>query len=785
MIPKDVSILPNGISILVGDCCLMVTFYTPGTVRIVRRPVHLDKPSQPSLSVVSGPEPVAFDIGIHPKTVRISSVALSLRMDRIRGTVVITDARKRRMLAECGSSFIPIDYISGKTFLTSQSFRLEDDEAVYGLGQQQNGKFSQRDVEVTLCQQNKSVCIPMIQSSKGYGVFFDNYSPARYVEKNGRMTFSFSAGDEIDYYFMYGGTTDGVVREIRRLTGQVPMHPLWTLGYWQSRERYTSQEEYLDVLKTYRRLGVPVDGMIQDWRYWSMDNEDWNAMAFGNPAFPNPQKMVDTAHRLHAHTMLSIWPNFGPKTNPYREFLRCKQLFEFTCWPEEPRTRIYNAYDPDARKTYWRYLSKIFDLGFDSWWMDATEPEHHNPQSRRILDTDLACCCTDPVNVDFDEPTPLGPLRKVRNAYSLMSTQGVYEHQRATTDRKRVFILTRSAFAGQQRTGAITWSGDIHASWECFAQQIPAGLSLGLCGIPHWNADIGGFFLNPVFPDALHNAAFHELYVRWMQFGCFTSMMRSHGTHCPREIYYFGNPGEPLFDALLKPIKVRYALLPYLYSTLRRIHAEAASLMRPLVADYPEDPKVRELGSEYCFGQSLLIAPVTRQFYSRGGELDLNKTRTFPVYLPKGADFYDFWTGVIVHGGRTIRRAVPLDTIPVYVKAGTILPIAEPVQYAEQKKWKDLEIRIYPGADGTFTLYEDENDNYNYEKNRFSEIEFCYHDSTSTLTVGARKGTFLGMLRQRRFRIVKVAESRGTGEAQSECADAILDYRGKAMEIVL
>lgn len=746
---------------------MSVQFFTEKLVRIVKRPAGSRVVPAQSLSVVAKPRSVEVSVSETKTLTRFATKALRVSVDRRSGRVNFGRAAGTTLLAEESCRFEPVAYPSGRTFKTVQSFKLAEDEAVWGLGQQQNGKFSQRGSEVELLQSNTRVCIPILQSSRGYGLFIDNMSPGRFDGRGGGMAFAFDDAACFDYYFMPGDTTDEVVRQIRWLTGGTPMLPLWTLGFWQSRERYRSQEEYLQVLQTYRKLKVPVDVMVQDWQYWGEDNALWNSTEFGNTRFPRPEAIFAEAHRLNSHAVISVWPAFGPRTSAYLRFKDAGCLFDFESYPPNSGVRVYDAYSEKGRAIFWDLLSTLFAMGVNGWWLDATEPEIISPKK-----------------ADLDQPTALGPLRRVRNAYPLMTTLGVYEHQRAVTSDKRVVILTRSAFAGQQRTAANTWSGDIVASWENFRAQIPGALSLGLCGIPYWNSDIGGFYLDR-FHDPLHNPEYHELYMRWMQFACFTPMMRSHGTHAPRELHYYGKPGEPLFEALRKPVALRYSLLPCLYSMMRDVHARDASMMRPVAADYPGDPKARDLATEYMFGQSLLVAPVLKPMHCRGGRLDFERSGRYPVYLPEKSRFVDFWTGRAKVGGRAVNAAAPLDTIPLYVKAGSILPIAESVQYASGKPWKTLEIRVYPGANGAFTLYEDEGDGYAYEDGFFSEIDFNYEDTSRTLTISKRRGEFPGILRRRSFRIVVVAPCRGAGGGFTPEPDAIVGYDGCPVVVAL
>ena len=625
-------------------------------------------------------------------------------------------------------------------------------------------------------------------------MFWDNYSPTLFTDNEVETSFRSEVGDCVDYYFMYGKDADGVIAQVRSLTGQAPMFPLWTYGYWQSKERYKSQEEVVDVVRKYRELGIPLDGIIQDWQYWG-HNYLWNAMDFQNPTFNNPQKMMEDVHAMNAHMAISIWSSFGPMTKPYRELDKKGMLFNFTTWPQSgleswppnmeypSGVRVYDAYNPEARDIYWKYLNDgIFKLGMDAWWMDSTEPDHLDWKPE-----------------DMDTKTYLGSFRKVRNAYPLMTVGGVYDHQRAVTSDKRVFILTRSGFLGQQRYGANVWSGDVASTWESFRNQIPAGLNFSLCGMPHWNSDIGGFFAghyNKSWNDdsASKNPLYQELYVRWLQFGTFNPMMRSHGTDVYREIYKFGKKGEPVYDAIEKMIGLRYSLLPYIYSTSWEVSNRQSSFMRALMMDFVDDRKVWDINDEYMFGKSILVAPITHAQYTpeavvkvseeegwnRNGAkktktdaaVDFMETKSTNIYLPAGTLWYDFWTNEKHEGGKEITKETTLDVIPLYVKAGSIIPVGPQVQYATEKPWDHLELKVYAGANGNFILYEDEFDNYNYEKGVYTEIPISWNNTSRKLTIGARKGAYEGMLKNRKF---TVTLQDGTQKN--------VDYNGKAISV--
>ena len=788
----------NGVSIQVNSINVEIQFYGSSIVRVIKSPQGKNFEKE-SMSVVKTPEKVNFNILQSKDELLIKNKSVEVALSLENGKVTFKNTKGDILLVEKenGSSFTDFDDAGVKTYSISQSYLLEQDEAIYGLGILQNGKMSQRNQEVRMVQNNTWDFVTFFQSVKGYGLFWDNYSPTTFKDNAIETSFSSEVGECIDYYFMYGGDADGVIAEMRDLTGQVPMFPLWTYGYWQSKERYKSQNETVGVVKKYRELGVPIDGIIQDWQYWG-NNYLWNSMEFLNEDFPNPKAMINDIHEMNAHIIISIWSSFGPATKQYRELEKIGALYNFNTWPESGLTawppnmeypsgvRVYDAFNPKARDIYWKHLNEgLFNLGIDGWWMDSTEPDHLSFKPE-----------------DMNNQTALGTFRKVRNAYPLVTVGGVYENQRAVNSDKRVFILTRSGFAGQQRYGANVWSGDVFTSWENFRNQIPAGLNFSMCGIPHWNSDIGGFFAgeyNKTWNDgtASKNPMFQELYVRWMQFGAFNPMMRSHGTDLSREIYHFGQKGEPIYDAIESTIRLRYSLLPYIYSTSWEVTDKQSSFMRALVMDFSHDKNVWDIKHQYMFGKSILVAPVIEAQYTPekikddktgdgwtrsdgdGAEkepsVDFTLKKNTMIYLPSGSDWYDFWTNEIFKGGNEISKETSIDIIPLYIKAGSILPIGPEVQYATEKNWDNLELRIYEGADGTFTLYEDENDNYNYEKGIYSTITFSWNDTKRTLTINNREGSFPGMLTDRKFNIVRIGKNQTNYKT--------VNYAGKKMVI--
>jgi alpha-D-xyloside xylohydrolase len=786
-----------GIKAQINSMDVEVQFYGPSTVRVLKSPAGKTF-SKESLSVIKKPQATKFTVNQQGDVVSLKSGRLKVEVNIKSGKIAYSTVAGTPLLSEkeAGATFTDFNDAGSKTYTVSQSFSLDKDEAIYGLGQQQRGKLSLRNTKLNMVQGNTDDYVPFLVSTKGYGLFWDNYSPTVFEDKPESTSFKSDVGDCIDYYFMLGGNIDGSIACMRELTGQAPMFPLWTFGYWQSKERYKSQNELVGVVNKYRELGVPLDGIIQDWQYWG-NNYLWNAMEFLNPEFPNPKKMVEDIHNQNAHLIISIWSSFGPQTKQFREMQPKGMLLNFGTWPQSgldswpPNKEYpsgvepYDAYNPEARDIYWKYLDKgLFSLGIDGWWMDSTEPDH--------LDFKPS---------DFNLKTYLGSFRKVRNAFPLMAVGGVYEHQRATSSDKRVFILTRSAFAGQQRFGANTWSGDVNSSWQSLRNQVPAGLNFSMSAIPYWNTDIGGFFASAYkrgWGEGNKNPSFQELYVRWLQFGAFTPMMRSHGTDIPREIYNFGKKGETIYDAIAKTIHLRYSLLPYIYSAAWDVTNKQSTMMRALVMDF-EDKKVVDMNNEYMFGKSILVAPIVNAQYTPETIVKSNEetgwdkketandtkiqavtfaqAKSTKVYLPEGTAWYDFWTNEKINGGQEITKSTSIDEIPLYIKSGSIIPFGPQVHYATEKKWDNLEIRVYPGADGEFTLYEDENDNYNYEKGAYSTISFKWNNKDKILTIGTRKGLFPGMLTERKFSIAVV----GSGKNMHKT----VTYTGKTMKVKL
>lgn len=699
----------NSVEYSAGDVKVRLTAYSSDILRIEKCSAGENFSQDAGLSVVMRPQKNAL-----LRRVKTDSSLLAytdgLEVEISLGDASVRIMRKGETLVSEGA-YAPL----------SQSFAVAADESLYGLGQHRERPLDVRMEDIVLKNENMEIAIPLVHSAKGYAIFWNNPSITRFAGDREGICFSSEAGTEVDYFVISGADADGVIAGIRELSGQVPMFPLWTYGFHQSKERYVSQDELLDVLGKYRELQVPLDGIVQDWQYWGEDNHNWNALKFENPRFYDPRAMLEEIHERHAHCMISVWPSFGPWTSVYKELEAVGAIMPHSTFPQNGDARNYDPFNARARQIYWDHMrDNLYDLGIDAWWLDATEPEI-GPEAPS----------------DLDWLTSAGPFRKVRNLYPLPTVKGIYESQTAYDPSRRPFILTRSAALGVQRY-AHCWSGDVESSWEVLAYQIPEALNFSLCGLPYWNSDLGGFFSWKNYPEGHDNPAFRELYVRWAQFGVFTGMMRSHGTNTPREIYQFGEPGEVHFEAVRKAIELRYQLLPYIYGTAWKIHSSSATLMRALMMDWPEDGLACKTEDEFLFGPSILVAPVVEPSFVR------------KVYLPEGT-WFDWWTGERIEGGRNITADAPIDRIPLYAKAGAIVPLGPDVQYASEKPWDNLVIKLFRGADGEFVLYEDEGEGNGYLNGKRSIIRFSWNDAESMLTIAGREGNYAGMLEERDF----------------------------------
>ena len=789
----------KSLELTAADMNINVTFYSPEIIRVTKTPLGSNSPKKKSEVVTMSPQSsLSVAESSTASAFRLKSSSLSVTINRHTGLISFATANGKPLLKEKATTFAPRATGSDKgRYTVSMSYQLDKDEAIYGLGTVQDGKLNRRGLSKRVEQSNIEDFQNVIQSVKGWGIYWDNYSCSHFDDNAQGMTFKAEVGDCADYYFMFGKNADGVNACMRQLTGNVPMFPLWTYGFWQCRERYKSSKELLEVVDNYRRLQVPLDGIIQDWQYWG-NNYLWNAMDFLSEQFTDGKQMIDRVHEQNAHIMISIWASFGPQTQQFAKLAEKDLLLPIETWPQSglshiwpPRmeypsgVKVYDAYSPVARQIYWDHLKRLFDYGIDAWWMDSTDPDFFNPRES-----------------DFEYKTSAGSWRSVRNLFPLATVKGIYANQRKESADKRVFIMTRSAFAGQQHYGSGLWSGDVASTWDMLRKQVPAGLNYTMTGCPNFNTDIGGFFCGSYNTDgtgsAPRNPQYQELYVRWMQYGLFCPVFRSHGADAPREIYQFGKKGEPIYDAIESTIRLRYRLLPYIYSTAWQVTSANESYLRALTYDFASDKNTWNLGSEFMFGRSILATPILDPQYTeekifkedamsgwdkkdakieklKEGKIDFSEEKTATKYLPKGADWYEFYTEKLYKGGRNVTFTTTIDRTAMFVKAGTILPLAPVMQYAQQSQWDNLDIIVYPGSNAVFTLYEDEGDNYNYERGVYSTITMKWNDSQRTFTVEARQGQFPGMLQNRKFNI-RIA---GTEAVKT------VDYNGNAVSVTL
>lgn len=576
---------------------------------------------------------------------------------------------------------------------------------------------------------------------------------------------------QMDWYFIAGDDMDEVISGYRTLTGKAPIMPKWAMGYWQSRERYKTSTEMIEALEGFRKRNIPIDNIVMDWSHWRED--DWGGHEFDPARFPDPKAMVDSIHNLGGRMMISVWPKFYVDTEHYKEFDEKGWMYTrayedgIKDWIGQGyHYGFYDAYSADARKLFWNQMYEhYYPLGIDAWWMDASEP---NIRDCTDMDYRKALC----------GPTALGSSTEFFNAYALVNADAIYNGQRGVDPDKRVFLLTRSGFAGLQRYSTATWSGDIATRWEDMKAQISAGLNFAISGIPYWTMDIGGFCVenryvagqevyNRTGKENADHKEWRELNTRWFQFGAFCPLFRSHGQYPFREPWEIAPEGHPAYESIVYYTKLRYALMPYVYSLAGRTWFEDYTIMRPLVMDFMADAEVTDIGDTYMFGPAFLVAPV----YEYGARLR-------EVYFPECEGWYDFYSNEFVEGGQTRNVAAPYDRMPLYVRAGSIVPVGSEIQWSDEKPADVIDLYVYQGADGEFSLYEDENVNYNYEKGAYSMISFSYNDKMKLLSVEEREGEFPGMLEERTFNVIPVSKN-GVGKAQT------VKYNGLSMKVVL
>lgn len=639
---------------------------------------------------------------------------------------------------------------AGTSYEGKLTFFITEEEGIYGLGQHEDGTYNYNGKKEYLFQTNMKISVPFLLSSRNYGILVDTESAVIFDSEQGKMTFTIDTTEELSYYVITGENFEEIIKELRNLTGRTPMLPRWAYGYVQSKERYQSSEDLINTVSQFRRHGIPIDCIVQDWFTW--EEGLWGEKRVDKKRYPNLKALVDTLHEEHVKLMVSIWPNMAEGGSNLQE-LKGKGLLL-------PNTTTYDAYSEEAREVYWKQCEdEWFSAGADAWWCDNSEPfsdadwngEVKRPEGQRY-------------QLIVDESKKSMDWTRL-NSYGLLHSKGIYENWRKNNEDKRVTNLTRSSYISGQRYGTISWSGDISAKWSVLRKQITEGIKFSMSGMPYWTLDIGAFFTvkdkwenrgcncngntnalwfwNGDYNDGTEDFGYRELYVRWLQYGTFLPMFRSHGTDTPREPWNFGSQGDIFYDTILKFIKLRYQLLPYIYSMAAAVHQKHATILRSLMFDFAQDEKVKEIGDSFMFGKAFLVCPVTEPMYYEVNSMPLsNIEKKKRVYLPEGTQWFDFWTNNLYEGGQTINCNAGLDIMPLFVKAGSIVPVSEPILYADENKGEVSEIIIYSGKDGEFTLYNDEGDNYSYEKGNYSAIDLWYKDNEKTLTFGEACGAF-------------------------------------------
>jgi len=668
---------------------------------------------------------------------------------------------------------------------TKLEFEWADGEALYGLGSHEEGMFNLRGQHQYLYQQNMKVGVPVLLSSRGYGVFVDCTSLMTFHDDAFGSYLWGDVDEELDYYFVVGPEFDDIVAELRALTGHAPMPPKWALGYIQSKERYASQAELLAVARAYRERELPLDCLVLDWKSWT--GGLWGQKSLDPEWFPDPDRMTEELHALGVRLMVSIWPILRPGGDDWQELSDGGHLLG--------NRATYNAFSPAARALYWNQANRgLFSHGVDAWWSDCTEPFEADwtgavkpePEERMRINTQEAKRYIDP---------------ELINAYSLVHSEGIYTGQRAASADKRVFNLTRSALLGQQRYATVTWSGDASATWETLRRQIADGLNFAAAGMPYWTNDTGAFFVGRR-PDlwfwagdydaGVADLGYRELYVRWFQYAAWLPVFRSHGTDTPREVWRFGAPGDATYEALASALRLRYRLLPYFYSLAGWTTHRDYTMLRALPFDFRNDPGARDVADEFMLGPAFLVCPVYRpSWYGPGSQPIEHGPHTRRVYLPAASEWFDYWTDRCLSGGQVVEVDAPLDRIPVFVRAGSIVPMGPVRQHTGEAPDAPLELHVYSGRDASFTLYEDEGDGYAYEQGAYAVAEIRWDDRTWRLTIGDRAGTYRGMPADRDVAVIvhPIAGGMRAGGADAAAIKSLganaFRYGGRAVEVQL
>jgi len=737
----------DGIAATIGNESVHISVCRPSVIHFVSTPESPKtiRQGQPWMLDPKESCPGAkFQISQTSDAAILTTDALKIELSLKWGNVQFSTATGEGLLRERNSiprSYEPAELNGEKTFHVEDRFAPDFSEGFYGLGQHQSGMFNYRGGTVELGQNNTDVAIPLLLSSKGYALMW-NTASLTHVDNRFPLELNLSslAGHAVDYYFIYGPGMDQLIHEYRNLTGHTPLLPKWSYGFFQSKDRYVSQEEVLAIAHRYREEHIPLDGIVQDWFWWKSEGDP-----IFNSNFPDVPGELKQLHDEHVHAMLSVWGLFDSKS---QNFLQMTQQHL-----DVPNAHVYDATNPKARDFYWNNLAgKLFSLGWDAFWLDSAEPEEYWPH---MGDAILQ-----------NKQIAIGNGAEYTNIFPFMHTLGVQEHWKASTEQKRVFLLTRSAFLGQQRVGAAVWSGDVYGSYWGLRHQVAAGLNFALSGYPYWTTDIGGYW--PPHDNPVEDPKFQELYARWFEYGIFCPIFRTHGHRPQNEIWAFDKV-EPI---LINYDKLRYRLMPYVYSLAWRVTNDDYTIQRPLVMDWRTDLRVRDIGDQFMFGPALLVNPVLQPDATH---------RT--LYLPDAPAWYDFWTGASTNGSREIDADAPLDRIPLYVRAGSILPLGPEIEYADEKPAGPIELRIYAGADGEFVLYQDAGDNYDYEHGAHSVIPMHWSESNRTLTIGQRQGEYPGMPSSMEMKVVLVSAGHGTGLEPTANPDKLVVYNGQSISV--
>jgi alpha-D-xyloside xylohydrolase len=724
--------LPGGLELHTQSGNLTVEPWSDSIVHVRFGPVGYRGNYNPS--VIAAPEKLHFNVRETADAYVLITPKLSARISKATAAISFMDARGNTLLQEAERNIG-----SG----TVQAFATRT--PIFGLGQHVNGLLDYSGTTVHLQQKNGDVAVPMMLSPNGFGILWNNASVmdvdvARPGERRPLIVRN-EAGAGIDYHFILGPEPDQVIAGYRWLTGDAPLMPRWSWGFWQSREHYETEDQVLGIARTYRRMAVPIDAVVIDWQHWRPG--DWGAHKFDPARFPDPAEMVRTLRQWNVHVPVSVWPRLDPDTDNTKELGAAGGLFPPTYNNVYPpgKGRWYDAWNPKARQIYWNQIRRGYGaLGFDTWWLDASEAELGGNwgQMRELR-------------------TPVGPGAEVYNSYPLLHTTAVHDGMRRDMPDKRVMILTRSAYAGQQRNGALTWSGDTQGSWDSFKKNVAAALNFSMSGIPYWSADIGGFFGGDT-----HDRDYAELFTRWHQFAIFTPQFRVHGTGAGKEIWNWDGDVQP---RLIEDVKLRYRLLPYIYSLSWDVTKNRGSMMRALIFDFRRDTVALAQTDEYMFGKALLVAPVVEK-----------GVRKRNVYLPAGTSWFDFFSGRRFDGGQTINADAPISHIPVFARAGSIVPIGPVKAYADAPSNDPIELRVYPGANGTFALYDDAGDGFGYQRGEYSLMRLGWNDQTQSFSLGARQNGYPEMAERQLFKI-----SCGS----SPNVVKLVSYSGKAVIVTL